>query len=539
MSGSFCVYVLCTNGRRETVRVTPNSSILQVLEEACKKQKINAMDFELRHHNRILDLSLPIRFANLPNNTLLEMRPASKSRADCLVTVALQLESGKRIEKDFSPSATIYDVVEQCLKTESVNVEEIGEPVCIYMRQKIIGDAFKSTTLRSLGLTNGKASIRLMYRKLEVLEDQAHVSSPLKPAQTLQIGIWDSHENKPDPLVPEQTEKHSCVDDAVTEQNNSINEIDMTAEQNSSVNETETENASHTEDCMKMHVDDTDSPMLDKNTSSYSEEESAPPATDFEVSLDQKSSMSINSDPQEDVIEEIGDINYIGERHAVIYSLDDITDVKKADLPDEFFELTVNEVRYLFDSYQKERKQLENQPLITKDQRQRQIMEKLARYNQTVIRVYFPERLVLQAVFQTTETVQTVQDFIQNYLENKNSNFYLYITPPKAKLNPSKTLLETMLIPAANIYFGCETQYPNYLMGNLRDQLSDPRAAALAASESRKESSNNSQNIEENVNSITVESKIENINTAAITTPYQPPTESKGKVPKWLKLNKK
>ncbi|GIX70995.1 tether containing UBX domain for GLUT4, partial [Caerostris extrusa] len=481
------------------------------------------------HHNRILDLSLPIRFANLPNNTLLEMRPASKSRADCLVTVALQLESGKRIEKDFSPSATIYDVVEQCLKTESVNVEEIGEPVCIYMRQKIIGDAFKSTTLRNLGLINGKAIIRLMYRKLEVLEDQAHVSNPLKPAQTLQIGIWDSHENKPDPIVPEQIEKHPCVDDSVTEQNNSINEIDMTAEQNSSVNETETENASHAEDCMKMHVDDTDSPLLDKNTSSYSQDESAPLATDFEASLDQKSSMNINSDPQEDVTEEIGDINYIGERHAVIYT----------DLPDEFFELTVNEVRYLFDSYQKERKELENQPLITKDQRQRQIMEKLARYNQTVIRVYFPERLVLQAVFQTTEKVQTVQDFIQNYLENKNLNFYLYITPPKSKLNPSKTLLESMLIPAANIYFGCDIQHRNYLMGNLRNQLSDPRAAALAASESRKESSNNSQNIEESVNSIAVETKIENINTAPITTPYQPPTESKGKVPKWLKLNKK
>lgn len=42
-----------------------------------------------------------------------------------------------------------------------------------------------------------------------------------------------------------------------------------------------------------------------------------------------------------------------------------------------------------------------------------------------------------------------------------------------------------MLVPAAVVYFGCDTQQSSYLAGYLRSKLSDPRAAALAAYESR------------------------------------------------------
>ena len=59
---------------------------------------------------------------------------------------------------------------------------------------------------------------------------------------------------------------------------------------------------------------------------------------------------------------------------------------------------------------------LENQPLLTKELRNRQLLQKLGRFKQTVIRIYFPERLVLQAVFEAQET----GDFIYN---NNNDNY--------------------------------------------------------------------------------------------------------------------
>lgn len=564
MSGSVSFIVLCPNGRRETVRVTPNSSVLQILEEACKKRKINPEDFELCHYNRRLDLSLPVRFSSLPNNAQLELKPATKSRTECMVTVALQLESGERITKDFTPPTTIYDVLENCLRSESICLQEIGEPVCIYMRQKIVGDAIKSTTLRSLGLTSGQAIIRLLYRKPETLEDQAHVTSPLTAtspseineqdptcvispsisestsevdkenhplesdpitvATTFKMGVWESDNYQhADTSMPEQI-KQSHIGSGVMEQNSSYI-ADMDVDDNESYLKQETWSS----------ID-----KIEERNSFLNEKETAHASENIETSpFDPKLAENYESELQDNTDEEIGEIKYIGDRHAVVYSLDDISSTKKADLPDEFFELTVNDAKYLMETYRKERTELENQPLLTKEQRDRQILEKLSTYNQTVIRIYFPERLVLQAVFNATETVQTIEEFIRGYLTDKNLNFYLYITPPKEKLNPSKTLLEVLLIPAAVIYFGCNIQLPFYLMENLRNQLSDPRAAALAASESRKENSSNiSPSIsQENANNLVTDTKVDNLTIP--TTVYQPPTRSQGKVPKWLKLNKK
>lgn len=65
-----------------------------------------------------MDLSLPVRFANLANNAQLELQPAKTARKDCLVTVGLQLESGERIMKDFVPSTSVWDVVDECLKNK-------------------------------------------------------------------------------------------------------------------------------------------------------------------------------------------------------------------------------------------------------------------------------------------------------------------------------------------------------------------------------------------------------------------------------------
>ena len=44
---SMLVTVLCPGGRRQVVMVTPNTSILQVLEEACNKQKLDPKSFDL------------------------------------------------------------------------------------------------------------------------------------------------------------------------------------------------------------------------------------------------------------------------------------------------------------------------------------------------------------------------------------------------------------------------------------------------------------------------------------------------------------
>lgn len=65
-----------------------------MLEDVCQKQGFQPSDYELKHHNHILDLTTTIRFSNLPNKAMLEMVEAERKREECNVTIGLQLEDG-------------------------------------------------------------------------------------------------------------------------------------------------------------------------------------------------------------------------------------------------------------------------------------------------------------------------------------------------------------------------------------------------------------------------------------------------------------
>lgn len=554
------VTVLCPNGRRQTVNLTSNSSILQILEEVCQKQNLNADDFDICHYNKPVDLSLPARFANLSNNAQLELQPAKTVRKDCLVTVGLQLESGERIMKDFVPSTSVWDVVEQCLNTkpDKTNSKENEVPVCIYMRQKLVGNALRETTLRGLGLTKGSAIIRLLYRNPDDLSEQAHISTslskPVKDTSTTYSATASSstsNEMECDPPVDKQKmysglkNDQKNLNDAPSVPHKQVQSSSFVSENRELSNPDVTlHEKKKNENFLSRIIPSretkatSDSHILNKtneNMSNFLQEQKMELDS---VSMDQESSENT---------EEIGAIHYIGGRHAVLYSLDDITDAKKADLPDEFFDLTVDDVKYLMEEFKKARVDMENQPLLTKELRNRQILQKLGRFKQTVIRVYFPERYVLQAVFEAQETVQDVCDFIRNYLEDKSLNFYLYTTPPKEKKDSFKTLIESMLIPAAVVYFGCDKFSSNYLMETLKGKVSDPRAASLAAYESRKqaiieieEEMTKEQQLDEMTNNLVqpdvAEYKVPGPCFSQASSSSQATEE---KVPKWLKLSKK
>ncbi|XP_026311631.1 tether containing UBX domain for GLUT4 isoform X3 [Piliocolobus tephrosceles] len=121
-----------------------------------------------------------------------------------------------------------------------------------------------------------------------------------------------------------------------------------------------------------------------------------------------------------------------------------------AELPDEFFELTVDDVRRRLAQLKSERKRLEEAPLVTKAFREAQIKEKLERYPKVALRVLFPDRYVLQGFFRPSETVGDLRDFVRSHLGNPELSFYLFITPPKTVLDDhTRTLFQLI-----NIGFG-------------------------------------------------------------------------------------
>nr|CAD7450835.1 unnamed protein product [Timema bartmani] len=104
MAGSKTIIVLAPNFKRQSVKVSPNTTILQILEEVCKKQDLNPEEYDIKHHNHVLDPSTIVRFSGLPNNAQLEMITSKKIRQESAITLGLQLESGSRPMGDFLPS---------------------------------------------------------------------------------------------------------------------------------------------------------------------------------------------------------------------------------------------------------------------------------------------------------------------------------------------------------------------------------------------------------------------------------------------------
>ena len=118
----------------------------------------------------------------------------------------------------------------------------------------------------------------------------------------------------------------------------------------------------------------------------------------------------------------------MGERNAILFK----TGTKKVhhdEIPDDFFELTINDAKRLMQDAIQTRQQLEETPLLTKAQRElQQNLDKLSRlnkYKQVIIRINFDNELILQGVFRPVEKVQSIKDFIKKFLNNTENDFDL------------------------------------------------------------------------------------------------------------------
>ncbi|KAL3216097.1 hypothetical protein MRX96_033265 [Rhipicephalus microplus] len=171
MAASLSLVVLYPNGHRQVFHVNSNASIFQILEDACKKQRLNPSEYDLYHHERPLSHSLPVSFTNLPNNAELELRAAANGqRRTASVDICLQLENGERLMAKFPASASLFDVVSHW--PDNIEVQDADQKMDL-----IVGtEQLRATTLQNLGLTSGRAAIRVLHRPKGCVVQQAHVS---------------------------------------------------------------------------------------------------------------------------------------------------------------------------------------------------------------------------------------------------------------------------------------------------------------------------------------------------------------------------
>uniref|UniRef100_A0A4X1U9G1 ASPSCR1 tether for SLC2A4, UBX domain containing n=1 Tax=Sus scrofa TaxID=9823 RepID=A0A4X1U9G1_PIG len=459
--GGSAVSVLAPNGRRHTVKVTPSTVLLQVLEDTCRRQDFNPNEYDLKFQRNVLDLSLQWRFANLPNNAKLEMVPISRSREgpETMVRVALQLDDGSRLQDAFCSGRTLWELLCHFAQIrERLERPCQASPVCVYMRDEVTGRAaLQSTTLQSLGLTGGSATIRFAMKPWDAQE-------PGKPAPDT------SRPGRRSPLLPLNPAGLSHGD---------VSRQDAAASAGPGL---------------------TDGPgptPADAQAKPVAKEPAPAPFVPFSgggqrlggpcgaarplVSPSAKPPKSFSSPAgpskpkksrpgQEPQQEPEPELEPPVDRAPVVChpDLEVLLQAWPAELPDEFFEVTVDDVRRRLAQLKSERKRLEEAPLVTKALREAQMKEKLQRYPKVVLRVLFPDRHILQGFFRPSETVGDLRDFVRSHLGNPALPFHLCdsLCTPQASL-----------FPAALVHFGPEEPTGIYLEPRLLEHTVSPSAA--------------------------------------------------------------
>ncbi|XP_061030871.1 tether containing UBX domain for GLUT4 isoform X2 [Eubalaena glacialis] len=448
-SGGSAVSVLAPNGRRHTVKVTPSTVLLQVLEDTCRRQDFNPNEYDLKFQRNVLDLSLQWRFANLPNNAKLEMVPISRSREgpENMVRIALQLDDGSRLQDTFCSGQTLWELlchfaqIRECLDRPCE-----ASPVCVYMRDEVTGRAaLQSTTLQSLGLTGGSAIIRFSMKR----HDSTGKQEP---------GVsWSKSPESPTPSL--------LADQAASSPLFPLNSAGLSQGDVSHQDEAARRGAGR--------VDGLGPKPVDAQAKQISKEPTPAPFVPFSgggqrlggpsgsvrplMSSSAKLPKSFSSpagpsqpkklrpgqEPQPEPELPV-------DRDPVVChpDLEVLLQAWPAELPDEFFEVTVDDVRRRLAQLKSERKRLEEAPLVTKAFRDAQMKEKLQRYPKVVLRVLFPDRYILQGFFRPSETVGDLRDFVRSHLGNPKLPFYLFIAPPKTILDDhTLTLFQLALEP--------------------------------------------------------------------------------------------
>ncbi|KAI5934080.1 Tether containing UBX domain for GLUT4 [Manis javanica] len=479
--GGPAVSVLAPNGRRHTVKVTPSTVLLQVLEETCRRQDFNPSEYDLKFQRNVLDLSLQWRFANLPNNAKLEMVPISRSREgpENMVRVALQLEDGSRLQDAFCSGQTLWELLCHFAQTREFLEQPCeASPVCVYMRAEVTGRAaLQGTTLQSLGLTGGSAIIRFAMRRCDsagkqepgvprmktpgdpmasVSADQA-TSSPLlllDPAGLHQGDV--SHQDEVG------TSGTSCADGQAPKLvNTQTKPISKEPAPASFVpfSGGGQRLGGPSGSARSLMSPSAKLPKTFSSPGGPSKPKKSRPGQEPE----REQELPVARDP------------------VVCHpDLEEGLQAWPADLPDEFFELTVDDVRRRLAQLRSERKCLEEAPLVTKAFREAQMKEKLERYPKVVLRVLFPDRYILQGFFRPSETVGDLRDFVRSHLGNPGLPFHLFVAPPKAILDDQAlTLFQAGLFPAALVHFGAEEPAGLYLEPGLLAHTVSPSEADM------------------------------------------------------------
>ncbi|PHH67266.1 hypothetical protein CDD81_3035 [Ophiocordyceps australis] len=144
------VVVIATDLRRTTIKVSPGTYLVDVLDEACKKLKLSSDKYLIKHKQKHVDLSIPFRTSGLIPGARLEL--VQKANTPSAIQIALQIPEpeakeipGGRLIRKFPSDLALWKVLRQFESGEASGGKNIN------------------ITARAIAVTNGSGSGQLYY----------------------------------------------------------------------------------------------------------------------------------------------------------------------------------------------------------------------------------------------------------------------------------------------------------------------------------------------------------------------------------------
>ncbi|KAG0022058.1 Tether containing UBX domain for GLUT4 [Entomortierella chlamydospora] len=219
------------------------------------------------------------------------------------------------------------------------------------------------------------------------------------------------------------------------------------------------------------------------------------------------------------------------------------------DLPDDFYELSSQDVMKLMNSQKAKREQEENRGFKTAAARAEEEKAREKRYPKTIIRIRFPDRVQIQGTFRSQETIGDLRKWVASVCVGQGEKFDLYTTPPKKVLTDNKqTLYQAGLAPQSIVSFSwvdtkLNTNSP-FLNGEYMMMIQDlPVPGQANVEESKPEEVPLSVSLpmraetDSRTGSISMLTREDRRMSARMST--DKPGSSGGGLPKWMKLSKK
>ncbi|KAK6109401.1 GLUT4 regulating protein TUG family protein [Brugia pahangi] len=520
------ITVICPNSRRCVVKVTPSTQLRKVLEEACLKQGFDISAHQLKHQNHTLDLALPLRLTGLPNNATVEMvQSASISNGiPGQIHIALQLPDGSRFMGQFPNKANLLDVLHEFSQKSTQDLVKCADgqvPCCAYMNKEYRGEAeLKLTTLEKMGITGGRCLIRYFAMRMsqnEMSKLENRLAEECERTKKLEK-MYETRKVENERRLQLENEREEIFERELKMKREAeaarMLECSQETDRNpeNAIHTTLLSSAGQTQNGTECVADAERLPQassrliqlqsllnqvntsLTTNTGDFPGEQLI--GEDGRIHLsDLQTAARTENVRQSNSITPSSEVSHLAvekcDRMPVIIRKDlewdkSIKDVikKQDDIDDQFFELTVNDVRSIRQDLRAEAGIQEQRALLPKTyiaEKNKRLKEES--YKHTVVRFNCADRTIIQAQFISREPVSRLFEFVTENLKNSLIKFDLCLANQKLSSTTLKNLIEIGVAPKSSLYIRFYSQENTFAAHFVRDkfcEVSMPEADELS-----------------------------------------------------------